>query len=77
MADQKCGCSGSKSTPKKSRGTDCGCTVNPCIECTVQNCAYHCKSEDYCSLDHIRVASHEAAPATTSCVDCRSFRPED
>ena len=57
-------------------GCECGCTANPSIECTVKSCAFHCKSEDYCSLDRIKVVTHEKTPKTTECVDCQSFRPE-
>ena len=35
------------------------CNANKCIACTVQQCAYHCDSADYCSLDNIQVGTHE------------------
>ena len=35
------------------------CNANKCIACTVQQCAYHCDTADYCSLDHIQVGTHE------------------
>ena len=31
------------------------CNANKCIECTVKSCAYHCATENYCSLDKILV----------------------
>ena len=48
--------------------------ANKCIECTVQSCAYHCDSENYCSLDRILVGTHETNPAMDQCTDCKSFR---
>ena len=46
------------------------CNANKCIECTVQQCAYHCNTENYCSL----VGTHEANPTMDQCTDCKSFR---
>jgi hypothetical protein len=48
--------------------------ANKCIECTVQSCAYHCDTENYCSLDRILVGTHETNPAMDQCTDCKSFR---
>ena len=48
--------------------------ANKCIECTVQQCAYHCDSENYCSLDRILVGTHEMNPTQDQCTDCKSFR---
>ena len=31
------------------------CHANKSIECTVQQCAYHCNNENFCSLDRILV----------------------
>ena len=50
------------------------CHANKCIECTVQQCAYHCDSENYCSLDRIMVGTHETNPTMDQCTDCKSFR---
>lgn len=50
------------------------CNANKAIECTVQQCAYHCDKENYCSLEHILVGTHETNPTETSCTDCKSFR---
>ena len=33
------------------------CNANKCIECTVRQCAYHCDTENYCSLDKIQVGT--------------------
>lgn len=48
--------------------------ANKSIECTVTNCANHCCGENYCSLDHILVSTHEADPTVEQCTDCMSFR---
>ena len=50
------------------------CHANKCIECTVKSCAYHCDTENYCSLERILVGTHEAHPAEDQCTDCKSFR---
>jgi len=50
------------------------CNANKCIECTVQQCAYHCDSENYCSLDRIRVHTPEAKHTQDPCTDYKSFR---
>ena len=49
------------------------CKPNHCIECTVQQCAHHCAGENYCSLDHIGVGTHEMDPVMDQCTDCKSF----
>ncbi len=46
---------------------------NHCIACTVQQCAHHCKTDNYCSLDSILVGTHEANPTEDQCTDCKSF----
>ena len=46
---------------------------NKSIKCTVSECKHKCTSEDYCSLEHISVATHEADPSVCECVYCRSF----
>ena len=47
---------------------------NESIKCTVNNCAHHCQSQNYCSLDHSLVGTHEMDPAMDQCTDCKSFR---
>ena len=49
------------------------CTPNKSIECSVQQCAYHCTEGNYCALNTIKVGTHETNPTTTECVDCQSF----
>lgn len=46
---------------------------NECIECSINNCAYHAKSEDYCTLEKIKVGTHESNPTQKECTDCESF----
>jgi len=50
------------------------CHANKCIECTVQQCAYHCDDANYCSLERILVGTHETNPTMDQCTDCKSFR---
>ena len=50
------------------------CKANHCIECSVYNCVNHCEQEEYCSLDRIRVGTHEADPTMDQCTDCQSFQ---
>jgi hypothetical protein len=52
------------------------CTPNKSIECSVNSCAYHCDQGQYCSLNTIRVGTHEPHPTDTMCVDCESFKPD-
>lgn len=51
----------------------CGCDANKSIGCTVEQCAHHCKSENYCSLRQVSIGTHEANPTVKQCVDCESF----
>ena len=50
------------------------CNANKCIACTVSQCAYHCDTDNYCSLEKIQVGTHEANPTQDQCTDCMSFR---
>ncbi|MBP5605019.1 MAG: DUF1540 domain-containing protein [Ruminiclostridium sp.] len=47
--------------------------ANKCIECTVSNCTHHCGSSNFCSLDSIRIGTHENNPEVEQCTDCLSF----
>lgn len=46
---------------------------NESINCSVTNCSYHAGSEDYCTLDSIKVGTHESNPTKKECTDCESF----
>ncbi|MBQ1264308.1 MAG: DUF1540 domain-containing protein [Oscillospiraceae bacterium] len=52
---------------------DMNCKANKSIECSVVSCSHHCGTQNYCSLDHIRVGTHECSPAMDQCTDCLSF----
>ena len=63
-----------RQNPNKRRIFIMNCHANKSIECTVQQCAHHCDSENYCSLDRILVGTHETNPTVDQCTDCMSFR---
>ena len=48
--------------------------INECIECTVQQCAYNACEQNYCTLNKIKVGTHEASPTVDQCTDCQSFK---
>lgn len=50
------------------------CKANKSIECSVTSCNYHCGTQDFCSLDKIRVGTHETDPKMKQCTDCQSFQ---
>ncbi len=47
--------------------------ANKCIVCNVTNCKNHNSSKNYCSLETIRVGTHEPDPTANPCTDCKSF----
>lgn len=47
---------------------------NSSIGCEVTECAYHCKDDNYCTLDKIQVVKHSQRADTVECTDCGSFR---
>ena len=49
---------------------------NESIGCIVSECKFHCKDDDYCTLDKIEVVKHETVAKTKQCTDCGSFRSE-
>lgn len=49
------------------------CQANESIQCTVEQCRHHCNSKDYCSLQKIKVGTHETNPTMVECTDCQSF----
>ncbi|MBQ1212060.1 MAG: DUF1540 domain-containing protein [Clostridia bacterium] len=49
------------------------CAYNKHIECTVSQCQYHSACDNYCTLDKIKVTTHEANPTMCQCTDCSSF----
>ncbi len=47
---------------------------NHSIRCSVNQCANHAQSDDYCALSQIRVGTHENDPRDIKCTDCESFK---
>ena len=47
--------------------------ANQSIKCSVDQCEYHCQNQQYCSLDSIKVGTHEQYPTQKPCTDCESF----
>ena len=47
--------------------------ANKSIECFVSQCDHHCGTENFCTLDQIKVSTHESDPKVCQCVDCMSF----
>lgn len=46
---------------------------NACIQCSIKECKHHCGDENYCSLNQIKVGTHENHPTKIECTDCESF----
>lgn len=46
---------------------------NNSIQCSVNNCKYHACDVNYCTLDKIKVGTHESNPTKKECTDCESF----
>ena len=47
---------------------------NSSIGCSVPECSFHCKDDNYCTLDKIEVVKHEKNAVTIECTDCGSFK---
>ncbi|WP_303859544.1 DUF1540 domain-containing protein [Alkalibaculum bacchi] len=50
--------------------------INNSIGCTVEECKYHAKNQDYCSLDKIQVTKNAAQARNQKETDCHSFESE-
>lgn len=48
-------------------------TPNKSIHCTVEQCKYNNKEENFCTLDQVDIGTHEMQPTVPQCVDCNSF----
>lgn len=46
---------------------------NSSIGCVVNECKYHCKEDDYCTLSKIEVTKHSSTAKSVECTDCGSF----
>lgn len=49
---------------------------NESIGCTVTECKYHSKGEQYCVLEQIQVVKHNNLANTVEHTDCGSFEVE-
>ncbi|MDY5941732.1 MAG: DUF1540 domain-containing protein [Eubacteriales bacterium] len=49
------------------------CKKNECIACTVEQCKHHSGEANYCTLDQVRIVTHEQNPTEVKCTDCASF----
>ena len=47
---------------------------NDSIGCVVSECQFHCKDDNFCTLNKIEVVKHENVAKTTECTDCGSFK---
>jgi len=47
---------------------------NSSIGCVVSECKFHCKEDDYCTLDKIQVVRHGHQAVSVECTDCGSFK---
>lgn len=54
-----------------------GQKANPSIKCNVEQCRFHYKRDNFCSLDCITVGTHELNPTVDQCTDCQSFKVEE
>ena len=48
---------------------------NSSIGCIVKECQYHCKDDNYCTLDKIEVVKHKSQANSVEETDCGSFKP--
>lgn len=47
---------------------------NSSIGCKVSECEFHCKDDNYCTLNKIEVVKHVQSADTVECTDCGSFK---
>ncbi|MDF2655671.1 MAG: hypothetical protein K0R19_2145 [Bacillota bacterium] len=47
---------------------------NSSIGCDVTECRFHCKEDNYCTLDKIQVVKHSQKADTVEHTDCGSFK---
>jgi len=46
---------------------------NESIQCVVDECKFHCKHDDYCTLNQIHVTKHASEANEIETTDCGSF----
>ena len=47
---------------------------NESIKCTINSCKYNNSNESYCTLNQIKIGTHEPNPKVVECTDCESFQ---
>ena len=47
---------------------------NSSIGCSVTECKFHCKQDDYCTLDKIQVVKNSGTAQKVEHTDCGSFK---
>ena len=47
---------------------------NSSIGCSVPECTYHCKDDNYCTLEKIEVVKNTRKADTVQSTDCGSFK---
>lgn len=47
--------------------------VNHSIKCSVNNCSHHAGSQDYCTLNEIKVGCCKSQATTCDGTECASF----
>jgi hypothetical protein len=47
---------------------------NSSIGCAVSECQFHCKDDNYCTLNKIEVVKHAQMADSVECTDCGSFK---
>ena len=48
--------------------------VNHSIKCSVSSCAYHANSQNYCTLNEIKVGCSTPNVTDCGCTECASFQ---
>lgn len=49
-------------------------SINSSIKCSVKSCKFNDETKSYCTLNEIKVGTHEANPQVPECTDCESFK---
>lgn len=49
-------------------------SINSSIKCSVKSCQFNDEAKSYCTLNEIKVGTHEADPKVPECTDCESFK---
>ena len=51
--------------------------INKSIGCTVSQCKFHDDKKDYCTLNNIKVVTHENKTKEVKGSDCGSYEPKN